>query len=279
DAVAVTKFIYWLKKNVGKIPITEMSAAEKLFSLRAQQDHFLGNSFDPIISYGPHAAIVHYSATPKMDIPIEPKGFVLADTGGHYLEGTTDITRTIVMGPVTEEQKTYYTAVLRGMLNLADARFLYGCTGLNLDYLARKPLWDMGADFKHGTGHGVGYLLNVHESPNSFRWKVLPGRENAVLEEGMITSDEPGYYKENEFGIRLENLILCKKGEQTPYGQFMCFEHLTMVPFDLEAIIPELMTQSERNLLNEYHKIVYKNISPYLEDEEKEWLKQAVREI
>lgn len=279
DAVAVTKFIYWLKKNVGRIPITEMSAAEKLYSLRTQQDHFLGNSFDPIISYGPHAAIVHYSAAPETDIPIEPQGFLLADTGGHYLEGTTDITRTIVMGPVTEEQKIYYTAVLRGMLNLADARFLYGCTGLNLDYLARKPLWDMGADFKHGTGHGVGYLLNVHESPNSFRWKVLPGRENAVLEEGMITSDEPGYYKENEFGIRLENLILCKKGEQTSYGQFMCFEHLTMVPFDQEAIIPELMTQNERNLLNEYHKIVYKNISPYLEDEEKEWLKQAVREI
>lgn len=278
DGVALTKFIYWLKKNVGKIPMTELSAEEKLYSFRAQQENFVGNSFDPIISYGTHAAVVHYSATPQTDIPIEPRSFLLADTGGHYYEGTTDTTRTIVMGPVTDEQKKYFTAVLRGMLNLADAKFRYGCTGANLDHLARGPLWELGKDYNHGTGHGVGYLLNVHESPNSFRWKIIPGN-NAVLEEGMITSDEPGYYVENGYGIRHENLIVCKKAEKTEFGQFMCFEPLTMVPFDLEAVAPEQMNAHERELLNAYHAQVYEKISPYLEDEEKEWMKEATRAI
>ena len=203
---------------------------------------------------------------------------VLADTGGHYLEGTTDITRTIVLGPVSDKEKKYFTAVLRGMLNLGNAKFRYGCTGVNLDYLARGPLWEMGQDFNHGTGHGVGYLLNVHEGPNSFRWRIIQG-DNAVLEEGMITSDEPGYYVENQYGIRHENLLVCKKAEKTTFGQFMCFEHLTMVPFDLDAVVPELMTVQERALLNNYHAQVYKKISPYLEEEEKEWLKEATREI
>ena len=216
DGVALTKFIYWLKKNVGKIPMTELSAEEKLYSFRAQQENFIDNSFDPIISYGVHAAINHYSATPETDIPIEPRSFLLADTGGNYYEGTTDTTRTIVMGPVTDEQKKFFTAVLRGMLNLGNAKFRYGCTGVNLDYLARGPLWELGQDFNHGTGHGVGYLLNVHEEPNSFRWKVVPGN-NAVLEEGMITSDEPGYYVEDGYGIRHENMIVCKKAEKTQY--------------------------------------------------------------
>ena len=274
--VAVTKFIYWLKKNVGKIPITEMSAADKLYSLRSEQQNFIDNSFDPIISYGAHAAINHYFATPETDIPIEPRSFVLADTGGNYYEGTTDITRTVVMGPVTEEQKMYFTAVLRGMLNLGAAKFRYGCTGVNLDYLARGPLWELGQDFNHGTGHGVGYLLNVHEGPNSFRWRNVPGG-NAVFEEGMITSDEPGYYVEDGYGIRHENMLVCKKAEKTSYGQFMCFEFLTMVPFDLDGIIPEQMTARERKLLNDYHAQVYKKISPYLENEEKEWLKEATR--
>ena len=279
DGVAVTKFIYWLKTNVGKEKITEMSAAEKLYSLRKEQEHFLGDSFDPIIAYGTHAAIVHYSATKETDIPLEPKGMVLADTGGHYLEGTTDITRTIVLGPVTEKEKKYFTAVLKGNLNLAAAHFRYGCTGLNLDYLARGPLWELGEDYNHGTGHGVGYLLNVHEGPNSFRWKNLPGNPAPVLEEGMITSDEPGYYLENEFGIRHENLILCKKAEKTSYGQFMCFEELTMVPFDLDGVDPSQMTERERGLLNDYHERVYQNIAPCLNKEEKEWLKAATRKI
>ena len=278
DGVALTKFIYWLKKNVGKIPMTELSAEEKLYSFRAQQENFIDNSFDPIISYGVHAAINHYSATPETDIPIEPRSFLLADTGGNYYEGTTDTTRTIVMGPVTDEQKKFFTAVLRGMLNLGNAKFRYGCTGVNLDYLARGPLWELGQDFNHGTGHGVGYLLNVHEGPNSFRWKIVPGN-NAVLEEGMITSDEPGYYVEDGFGIRHENMIVCKKAEKTEYGQFMCFEFLTMVPFDLDAVVPEQMTAHERELLNNYHAQVYEKISPYLDEDEKAWLKEATRAI
>ena len=279
DGIAVTKFIHWLKKNVTRTTITELSAAEKLYQFRSEQEHFLGDSFDPIIAYGTHAAIVHYSATEATDIPLEARGMVLADTGGHYLEGTTDITRTIVLGPVTAKEKKFFTAVLRGNLNLAAAKFKYGCTGLNLDYLARGPLWELGEDYNHGTGHGVGYLLNVHEGPNSFRWKNLPGNPAPVLEEGMITSDEPGYYLENEFGIRHENLVLCKKAEKTSFGQFMCFESLTMVPFDLEGINPEEMTERERKLLNDYHQKVYTTISPYLDEEEKEWLKQATREI
>ena len=279
DGIAVTKFIYWLKKNVTRTTITELSAAEKLYQFRSEQEHFLGDSFDPIIAYGTHAAIVHYSATEATDIPLEARGMVLADTGGHYLEGTTDITRTIVLGPVTAKEKKFFTAVLRGNLNLAAAKFKYGCTGLNLDYLARGPLWELGEDYNHGTGHGVGYLLNVHEGPNSFRWKNLPGNPAPVLEEGMITSDEPGYYLENEFGIRHENLVLCKRAEKTSFGQFMCFEPLTMVPFDLEGINPEEMTERERKLLNDYHQKVYTTISPYLDEEEKEWLKQATREI
>ena len=278
DGVALTKFIYWLKKNVGKIPMTELSAEEKLYSFRAQQENFIDNSFDPIISYGVHAAINHYSATPETDIPIEPRSFLLADTGGNYYEGTTDTTRTIVMGSVTDEQKKFFTAVLRGMLNLGNAKFRYGCTGVNLDYLARGPLWELGQDFNHGTGHGVGYLLNVHEGPNSFRWKVVPGN-NAVLEEGMITSDEPGYYVEDGYGIRHENMIVCKKAEKTQFGQFMCFEFLTMVPFDLDAVVPEQMTAHERELLNNYHAQVYEKISPYLDEDEKAWLKEATRVI
>lgn len=275
DGVAVTKFMYWLKQNVGKIKITELSAADYLFDLRKQQENFLGNSFDPIVSYGGHAAICHYSPSPETDIPLEPKGLALCDTGGHYLEGTTDITRTIALGELTEKEKKYFTIVLKGHLNLSDAKFRYGCCGQNLDYIAREPLWRLGEDYNHGTGHGVGYLLNVHEGPNSFRWKL----SSAVLEEGMITSNEPGYYVENEFGIRHENLIVCKKAEETAFGQFMCFENLTMVPFDLDAVEPALLTDHEKELLNAYHRDVYEKISPYLNEEEKEWLKESTRAI
>lgn len=279
DGVAMVKFIHWLKKNVGKQEITELSAADKLYEFRAEQENFQENSFDPIIAYGAHGAIVHYSATEETSIPLEPKGLVLMDTGGHYLEGTTDITRTVVLGPVTEKEKKYFTAVLRGHLNLSAAKFRYGCTGLNLDAIARGPLWAMREDYNHGTGHGVGYLLNVHEGPQSFRWKNLAGSPAPVLEEGMITSDEPGYYAENEFGIRHENLIVCKKAEKTAYGQFMKFEPLTLVPFDLEGIDPAQMEAGERVLLNQYHALVYEKISPYLNEEEKCWLKEATQAI
>lgn len=280
DGVAVTKFMYWLKKNIGKTPMTEISAGDYLHGLRQEQENFQGDSFEAIVAYGEHAAICHYSATPETDVEVEPHGFLLVDSGGQYLEGTTDITRTFVMGPTTEEERRYFTAVLRGHLNLADARFLYGCRGVNLDYLARSPLWEMGADYNHGTGHGVGYFLNVHEGPNGFRWKIVPERnDSAVFEEGMITSNEPGYYAEGKFGIRHETLMVCKKGPSTEYGQFMEFEELTLVPYDLEAVVPEQMTEKERRLLNEYHALVYEKISPYLDPEEREWLKTATRAI
>lgn len=280
DGVALTRFLYWIKQNVGKLPVTELSAAEKLYELRKEQENFMDNSFDPIISYGEHAAINHYSATEETNIPIEPEGLLLCDTGGHYLEGTTDTTRTVAVGPLREDQKVMFTAVLRGMLNLADVKFREGCAGYNLDYIARKPLWDLGKDFNHGTGHGVGYYLNVHESPNSFRWRVLPGRGTAApFEEGMVTSDEPGYYVEGDYGIRHENLIVCRKAEKTEWGQFLCFEHLTMVPFDLDGVLPDQMTAHERKLLNTYHAKVYETIAPYLNEEERTWLKTATRAI
>lgn len=275
DGVAVTKFIYWLKSNVGKISMTEISVSEKLEEIRSRGENYIGPSFDTISGYAEHGAIVHYSATPETDIEIKADNFLLVDTGGHYLEGTTDITRTIMLGEATDEQKKYYTAVLRGNLNLCAAHFKYGCSGVALDYLARKPLWDMGCDYNHGTGHGVGYLLNVHESPNAFRYRIIPvPGENAVLEEGMITSDEPGIYLEGRFGIRLENLILCVKREKTEFGQFMGFEPLTFVPFDRAAIDTSLMTAYEIQLLNEYHRRVYDNIAGYLNEDERKWLKK-----
>ncbi len=280
DGVALTKFICWVKQNAGKTEMTELSLEEKLYSFRAEQEHFLGNSFDPIMSYGEHAAINHYSATPESNIKVEPKGFLLLDTGGHYLEGSTDVTRTVAMGPTTDEEKEYFTAVLRGNLDLAAAKFRYGCTGMNLDYLARGPLWEKGKDFNHGTGHGVGYLLNIHEGPNSFSWKNSPTRRaDTVFEEGMITSDEPGYYVEGKYGIRHENMLVCVKDECNAAGQWMRFDTLTMAPFDLDAVLPEAMTAREREILNAYHAEVYETLSPYLTEEECAWLKNATRAI
>ena len=280
DGVAVSRWIYWLKQNVGKSKITELSAADKLEEFRSAGQNYLGPSFSPIVSYGPHAAIVHYSATPETDVPLQPHGMLLADTGGQYMEGTTDITRTVVLGETTQKEKEYFTRVLRANLNLAAARFRYGCDGKNLDYLAREPLWEVGQDYNHGTGHGVGYLLNVHEGPNEFRWKLRPGRPTpAVFEEGMITTDEPGFYLEGEFGIRHENVMVCRRSQKTEFGQFMEFETLTLVPFDLDAVLPDQMSDREVELLNSYHRTVYEKISPYLEGEEKEWLREATRSI
>lgn len=279
ESLAFTRFMYWLKTRVGKEEITELSAAEYLNDRRKEQEHYLEQSFSPISAYGPHAAIVHYSPTEESNISIEPCGFLLVDAGGHYLEGTTDTTRTFAMSKLSEEEKRMFTAVCRGNLNLANARFLYGCTGYNLDILCREPLWQAGADYKHGTGHGVGYLLNVHEGPNAFRWKLPEGERPAVLEAGMVTTDEPGIYIEGKFGIRTENELVCVKGEANEYGQFMKFEILTMVPIDLDAILPEEMTPIERGYLNAYHRNVYETLAPYMNEEEQEWLKNYTREI
>jgi Xaa-Pro aminopeptidase len=280
DGVAVTKFMYWLKENVDKNYITEISAARHLEKLRQERPGYLEPSFDPILAYGPHGAIVHYSATSETDVQLEPHSFLLADTGGHYLQGTTDITRTIALGPVSDEQKACYTAVLRGNLNLGAAKFRQGCRGVNLDILAREPLWDLGMDFNHGTGHGVGYLLNVHEGPNAIRWKLSADRnQDPEFLPGMLTSNEPGVYLAGRYGIRLENLILCKKTEETDFGEFLEFETMTMVPFDLDAVDPEQMSQRQKRLLNAYHHQVRENIAPYLTPEERAWLYHATREI
>lgn len=279
DGMAVTHFMYWLKQNVGKLDITEMSAAVKLDEFRKKQEGYLGGSFDPIMGYGPHGAIVHYSATEETDAELEPSGFLLADTGGHYYEGSTDITRTIALGALTDEEKKVFTLVLKGHLNLAAAKFLYGARGENLDYIAREPLWRNGMDYNHGTGHGVGYLLNVHERPNGIRTKLVPGNTTAVFEEGMITSDEPGMYIEGKFGIRHENLILCVRREKTKYGQFMGFEPLTMVPFDLDAVDTSYMTDEEKERLNAYHAKVFETISSDFEGEELLWLEHATRAV
>ena len=280
DAVVMCKFIYWLKKNIGKLPMTEISAADYLAKLASRQPGFLDLSFGTICGYGPHGAIIHYGATSETDVSLQPEGLLLVDSGRHYLDGTTDITRTIALGPVTAEMKADFTRVARANLNLMYARFLYGCSGMNLDILAREPFWEAGLDFKHGTGHGVGHVLNVHEGPNGFRWRRSPDRsEHAVLEEGMITSDEPGIYLEGKYGIRLENEILCRKGEKNEYGQFMYFENLTFVPFDLECIDPGQMDRSEIRRLNDFHAQVYSKVAPYLEPEEAAWLKEATHAI
>lgn len=275
DGIALTKLIYWLKHVEDKRHITELAVCDKLEEFRRQGEGYLGQSFAPIAAYGAHGAIVHYEPDGKSNIPLDNKSFLLLDTGGQYLDGTTDVTRTIALGALSSEEKKHYTAVLRGNLNLSDAKFKYGCTGVNLDYLAREPLWHMGLDYNHGTGHGVGYLLNVHEGPNAFRYRERYGT-GTVMEEGMITSDEPGLYLEGKYGIRLENLLLCKKAEKTEYGQFMEFETLTVAPYDLEAIDWEELDSREKALLRKYQQYVYDTIADFLSEEEKTWLKEQI---
>ena len=279
EGTAFTRFMYWLKTAADKGRVTELSAAARLEELRGEQEGYLGPSFASICAYGPNGAIVHYAATKETDAEIFPQGFFLVDAGGHYREGTTDTTRTFAMGALSGGQKRMFTAVLRGNLNLARARFLYGCSGYNLDVLCREPLWEMGVDYKHGTGHGVGYRLNVHEGPNTFRFKLPKEEKPAALEAGMVTTDEPGVYIEGKYGIRTENELVCVEGERNGYGQFMKFEILTLTPIDLDAVIPEEMTEEERKFLNDYHRRVYEVIAPRLSGEERKWLQYATREI
>lgn len=276
DGIAVTRFIYWLKTRVGREEITEISAASRLEMFRREQEDYLEPSFYPILAYGPHGAIVHYSADETSDVPLEPEGFLLADTGGHYMEGTTDITRTIALGPLTEEQKEMYTTVLKAHIRLADAVFLQGAAGVSLDVLARTPLWERGLDYNHGTGHGVGYLLSVHEGPNSFRFRPSAVRGgDHVMKEGMITSDEPGIYLEGKFGVRLENLLVCAARQTNSYGTFLGFEPLTMVPFDRDAILWDTLSEKELRWLAAYHQKVYESLAPHLSEEERQWLRET----
>ncbi len=280
DGAAVTKLLYWLDQiqDTGDYKegrITELDVAARLLQLRRQQDGFLDQSFAPIIAAGSHGAIVHYDPDEDSNIPLVHNSFLLMDTGGQYLQGTTDITRTAVLGTVTDEMKEHYTAVLRGNLNLAGAVFHKGCSGIKLDTLARLPLWEMGLDFNHGTGHGVGYLLNVHEGPH----RIAMAGSSVPFEPGMVTSDEPGLYLAGRYGIRLENLMLCVPAFTTDQGEFYRFETLTMVPFDRRAILADRLSGKEKKLLNAYHAAVFKNISPYLTLEECVWLKEMTAPV
>lgn len=279
DAVAVTKFMYWLKTNVGRIPMTEISVDEELEQLRREHASFIEPSFHTISGYGANGAIVHYSATPENCADIEAKGMLMVDSGGHYYEGTTDITRTFILGEITDRMKQDYTLVARAMLRLMNTRFLYGCTGANLDLAAREVFWEKGLDYKHGTGHGVGYLLNVHEGPNSFRYRISDMTQDWVFEEGMITTDEPGIYIEGSHGVRIENELLCRKGEENEYGQFMYFENLTYVPIDLDGIDPSAMESKEIEFLNRYHQDVYEKLAPFFTGDELSWLREVTRKI
>ncbi len=279
DGVAVTKFMYWLKNEALKNDITEMDAAAYIDNLRAELDNYYGPSFDTISAYKENAAMMHYQAKKGSNAKLKSEGMLLVDSGGQYLEGTTDITRTFALGKVTQKMKKHYCLVLKGMLNLANTTFLYGCTGQNLDVIARAPMWEEGFDYKCGTGHGVGYFLNVHEGPNSFRYRTLKGKEAAVLEEGMVTTDEPGSYIEGEFGIRIENELLCVESMLNGSDRFMKFEVLTYAPIDLDLVEEKYLDERTKKELNKYNALVYKKISPYLNEKERKWLKKATRAV
>lgn len=279
DSAAVVKFIYWLKRNIGLIPLDELAAANYLDNLRSQIPEYFELSFPTISAYKENAAMMHYQATEKSAKILETEGMLLVDSGGQYFGGTTDVTRTIFLGETDKTIKEQFTKVAVSMLNLANAKFLKGCTGRNLDILAREPLWEIGMDYKCGTGHGVGYMLNVHEGPQRISWQYREGVRETVFEEGMLITDEPGVYVEGSHGIRTENVLLCKKAEENSAGQFLEFETLTFVPIDLEGIIPELMSEREKEKLNIYHEQVYEKIHTYLNEDEKKWLYQVTRPI
>ncbi len=278
DAIAHTKFMHWVKTTYDKETLTELSASDKLEAFRAEQENFLWPSFAPISAYGPHAAMCHYSSSEETNVILEGGTFYLTDTGGNYLEGSTDITRTVALGEISNELKRDFTNVLRGNLALSKVKFLYGCSGQNLDILARQFLWSEYQDFNHGTGHGVGYLLSIHEPACRFNWKSNE-ETSRTLEDGMIITDEPGIYIEDSHGIRSENELLVRKDVKNEYGQFMRFEVLTFVPFDLDAIDASLLNEEEKAQLNAYHKQVYDIVAPYLNNEEREWLKKYTRAI
>jgi Xaa-Pro aminopeptidase len=300
DSVAVTKFIYWIKKQMqefevggsvsylarsddaisGRIKtLTECGAAAYLDHLRRSIPGFLDFSFPTISAYRSNAAMIHYETTTDHDAILSPEGFLLVDSGGQYMGGTTDVTRTIALGPLTEAEILHYTLTAAGMLSLTDACWLKGCTGRNLDILARTPLWKHGLDYRHGTGHGIGYILNVHEGPQSLRWRYQPDTPEAILEEGMVISNEPGIYIEGSHGIRIENILHIQNDEKTDYGQYLHFQTLTYVPLEIEAIDPKYLTDEQLKLLNDYHRTVYEKISPYLTPEEQVWLRDVTRPV
>lgn len=275
DGVAVVKFLAWLKSAVEAGGQTEISLDERLTALRAEQPKFKGISFDTIVGYEAHGAVVHYEATPETDIPVQPHGLVLIDSGAQYLDGTTDITRTIALGELSEEQRRVYTLVLKGHIQLDRCRFPAGACGSQIDALARAPMWREGYNYMHGTGHGVGSYLNVHEGPHQIRMEWRP----APLQAGMTVTNEPGIYLEGKFGVRIENTLLIVPAESTAFGDFLKFETLTLAPIDTAPIVLEMLSTEEREWLNNYHRRVYERLSPYLEGNEKEWLRKATLPI
>ena len=272
EGVAFTKFIFWLKNNIGKTPLTEISAAEKLESFRRGQEGYYSPSFPPISGYKGHGAIIHYRPSEETNIELLPESFYLIDSGGQYFGATTDTTRTLALGELTREQKTHYTAVLKANLNLSRLKFLHGCKGSNVDVIARAQMWSLGLDYKHGTGHGIGQFLGGHEAPQRFMWNYPDPASEPVLEAGMILSNEPGFYIKDEYGIRLENAVLVKEIEQNEFGQFLCLEPITYTPFDMDAVDVDALSPADKACLNEYHQKVYDLLAPFLDEAEREWL-------
>lgn len=279
DSVCVTKFCYWLKQAVKKETVTEMSAAAYIDNLRKQVPGFLDLSFPTISGYASNGAIVHYGVTEESNTEVKQENMLLVDSGGQYEKGTTDVTRTVSCGKVNDKMKLYYSKVAAGMLSLANAKFPYGCTGRNIDTFARAPLWEIGADYNHGTGHGVGYILNVHEGPQSIRWRFAEGIKEYQLEPGMITSDEPGIYITGEFGIRIENVILCVEDRTTDMGRFLGFEHLTFAPLDRDLLDKTVLKENEIRLVNAYQQEVFNRMKGYLTAEEEQWLLNETRPL
>ncbi len=280
DGVAMVKFIKWVKENVAEDTMTELSAQDYLYARRAEQKDYIEPSFPTISAYQANGAMMHYSASEESYSRVHPRGFLLVDSGGTYKDGTTDITRTIALDTPTDEEKKLYTLVLKGHIDLAMAKFLYGTTGNNLDILARGPLWKIDIDYQCGTGHGVGHVLSVHEGPHGIRWGMgTPARPAVKLEPGMVVTDEPGVYLPHKLGIRIENELLVIKGKKNFYGQFLEFENLTYCPYDLDAVDASLLDQEEIAFINAYHRTVVEKLSPYLNEEEISWLKNAAREI
>ena len=276
DSVAMVRFIKWIKEEVKKgSSLTEIDAENKLLGYRKERELFVGTSFDTIAGYKDHAAMMHYKATPEITYSLKNQGYFLVDSGGQYLNGTTDITRTIALGVLTEEEKRDFTLVLKAMISLSRLKFLYGATGSNLDIIARKPLWDLGLDYKCGTGHGVGFFSTVHEEPQRFHQVT----NTFTLEKGMVITNEPGIYKEGKHGIRIENTLLVAENETTEFGEFLSFETISFCPIDLEGIVIELLNPEEIQWLNEYHKKVYEKLSPFLNEEEAQWLSEATKSL
>lgn len=280
DGLAFTKFMYYVKTLHIPSESSEISLSNILADYRKEQEGFVDLSFDTICGFKEHGAMMHYSATEESNYKLKDDGLLLVDSGGHYLEGSTDITRTLAIGKITDTMKLHFTTVLKSVIALSEAVFLKGCRGTNLDILARGPIWQLLMDYKCGTGHGIGYLLSVHEAPNGFRWQVVPERnDSAILEPGMITTNEPGIYIEGQYGIRIENELLCVSKAKNEYGEFLGFETITYAPIDLDAINPKLLTQKEKDWLNNYHHMVYEKLSPYMSIPEKKWLKVVTRRI